>query len=105
MGDGRKPLGGAAPDRMRRVRWALAKTTGCHPAGLNGGSDQTHLLVETPPTLSVSSLVNRLRGAVPSDAEKGVPPVDKYVGTREKPSSKTGLYPGTEVISALAPCP
>ena len=58
----RKVLNGAAIDRMHEVCLGVAEKMGFQLMELNGEADHVHLLVEYPPTLSVSSLVNHLKG-------------------------------------------
>ena len=58
----RKALSGAALDRMQEVCLGVAEKMGFHLMELNGEADHVHLLVEYPPTLSVSTLVNHLKG-------------------------------------------
>ena len=58
----RKALSGAALDRMQEVCLGVAEKMGFQLMELNGEADHVHLLVEYPPTLSVSSLVNHLKG-------------------------------------------
>ena len=58
----RKALSDAALDRMQEVCLGVAEKMGFQLMELNGEADHVHLLVEYPPTLSVSSLVNHLKG-------------------------------------------
>jgi putative transposase len=58
----RKILSGPALDRMREVCLGVAEKMGFQLLELNGEADHVHLLVEYPPTISVSSLVNHLKG-------------------------------------------
>jgi putative transposase len=58
----RKALSGAALDRMREVCMGVAEKMGFQLLELNGEADHVHLLIEYPPTVSVSSLVNHLKG-------------------------------------------
>jgi len=47
---------------MQEVCLGVAEKMGFQLMELNGEADHVHLLVEYPPTLSVSSLVNHLKG-------------------------------------------
>jgi putative transposase len=58
----RKILSGPALDRMREVCLGVAEKMGFQLLELNGEADHVHLLVEYPPTILVSSLVNHLKG-------------------------------------------
>lgn len=58
----RKVLTGPAVDRMREVCLGVAEKMGFQLLELNGEADHVHLLVEYPPTISVSSLANHLKG-------------------------------------------
>ena len=58
----RKALSGAELDRMQEVCLGVAEKMGFQLMELSGEADHVHLLVEYPPTLSVSSLVNHLKG-------------------------------------------
>lgn len=49
-------------ERMREVCLEVGRKMGFTVLELNGEMDHVHLLVEYPPTLSVSSLVNHLKG-------------------------------------------
>jgi putative transposase len=58
----RKALSGAALDRMHRVFLGVAEKMGFQLMELNGEADHGHLLVEYPPTILVSTLLNHLKG-------------------------------------------
>lgn len=58
----RKVLSGPALDRMQEVCLGVAEKMGFQLLELNGEADHVHLLVEYPPTISVSSLANHLKG-------------------------------------------
>lgn len=49
-------------ERMEAVCLGVAEKMGFQLLEFNGEADHVHLLVEYPPTLSVSSLVNHLKG-------------------------------------------
>ena len=106
-----KSLSGAALERMHQVCQGVAQKMGLQLLELNGEADHVHLLVEYPPPLSVSTLVNHLKGVstrmlrkefpelaargahlwTPSyfAASAGGAPIERlrgYVETQEKPS-------------------
>ena len=58
----RKALSGAALERMHEVCLGVSGKMGFQLLELNGAADHVQLLVEYPPTISVSSLVNHLKG-------------------------------------------
>lgn len=49
-------------DRCREVMSAVCEDFGCRLLELNGEDDHVHLLVEFPPTVTLSRLVNSLKG-------------------------------------------
>ena len=49
-------------DRCREVMSAVCEDFGCRLLELNGEDDHVHLLVEFPPTVTLSRLVNSLTG-------------------------------------------
>ena len=57
-----KSLGDAALERMHQVCQGVAQNMGLQLLELNGEADHVHLLVEYPPTILVSTLVNHLKG-------------------------------------------
>jgi putative transposase len=56
-----KSLSDAALEWMHEVCQGVAQKMGLRLLELNGEADHVHLLVEYPPTLSVSTLVNHLK--------------------------------------------
>lgn len=58
----RKVLDEAALDWLQHLFAMVCVELGCKLLAGNGESDHFHLLVEYPPTLSISELVQRLKG-------------------------------------------
>jgi putative transposase len=63
---------GAHLERMREIMRAACADSGAELAECNGEAEHVHLLVNFPPTVTVSRLVNSLRGIVPQ-AAAGIP--------------------------------
>ena len=59
----RKVFDGDAIDRLRRMFAKVCTDFEASLVEMDGGSDHVHLLVEYPPKISVSALVNSLKGA------------------------------------------
>jgi putative transposase len=59
----RKIFDKAAIDRLREIFGGICREFEAHLAEMDGERDHVHLLVEYPPKLAVSSLVNSLKGA------------------------------------------
>jgi putative transposase len=58
----RKVLSAAHLERMREVCHGVAQKLDCVLLELSGEADQAHLLVEYPPRLSVTAIVNAMKG-------------------------------------------
>jgi putative transposase len=53
----------AAIERLRQIFHRICANFGARLVEMNGERDHVHLLVEYPPKLAISSLVNSLKGA------------------------------------------
>ncbi len=58
----RKTLDGAAICRLREIFTEVCGKFGAELTEMNGESDHVHLLVNFPPSVSISKLVNSLKG-------------------------------------------
>jgi REP element-mobilizing transposase RayT len=60
-------------ERMEEIMRAVSRDFGCELVEFNGETEHVHLLVRFPPTVTLSRLVNSLKGVTSRAATSGVP--------------------------------
>lgn len=73
----RKVFDGNAIDRLRIIFTKVCADFEAQLIGMNGEDDHVHLLVEYPPKVAVSNLVNSLKGVSSRLLRKEIPDIEK----------------------------
>ena len=80
----RHVLSGPDIDFLRETFSAIAQSYGATISQMDGEDDHVHLLVEYPPNVSLSKLVNALKGASSKSLRKHRPAISKMYGLKNR---------------------